>query len=118
MEHAKHRTCVKCGKTFEPSRTTRRGWGWGSVCPTCNAAFWGRIRKAAFWGGVTALASFLFFSFVGPGELREDFTPLSISALVWVIVTVVILLPGGVWHEGNGGGWGNGGGGNGGGNGG
>ena len=66
-----------------------------------------RLLKAIFWGGVTALASFLFFSFVGPGELREDFTPLSFSALVWVIVTVVILLPGG--------GWGNGGGGNGGG---
>ncbi len=69
------------------------------------------MLKAVFWGGVTALASFLFFVFVGQGELHDDITPLRFFALVWVIVTVVILLPGG-WY---GGGWGDGGGGNGGG---
>ncbi len=111
MENAKHRTCVKCGEPFEPGRLYVAGWGWGSVCPTCNAAFLGRIRNAIFWGGVTALACFLYFSFVAPGALHEDFTPLSASALVWAIITVVILLPGG-WYVGD---WDNGGGGNGGG---
>ncbi len=81
-----------------------------------SLSIWERLRthlfKAVFWGGVPALACFLFFSFVAPGVLHEDFTPLSISALVWVLFAVAFLLPGGGW--GDGGGWGNGGGGNGG----
>ena len=109
MEYAKHGTCEKCGGPLRPKYSDE--WD----CPACSATFrkrYGtRLLKAVSWGGVTALASFLFFSFVGPEELHEDITPLSFSAFVWVIVTVVILSPGGGGY----GGGGNGGGGNGGG---
>jgi hypothetical protein len=73
-----------------------------------------RLLKAIFWGGVTALASFLFFSFDDRGVLHEDWTALSISAFIWVIATVTYLLPSNFFWYG-GGDWGNGGGGNGGG---
>ena len=109
MEHEKHRTCPKCGELL-PEGGYVDEWD----CPVCSATFLGphrtRLLKAVFWGGVTALAFFLIFIFLGGGELH-DFTPLSFFALVWVIVTVIILLPGGRF----GGFWGDGGGGNGGG---
>ncbi len=107
MEHAKHRPCVKCGEPFEPGRLYVAGWGWGSVCPTCNAAFLGRIRKAIFWGGVTALALFIAGSWISPGDMS-----LSFFVGAWVVATVIFLLPGGYTSD-DGGGWGNGGGGNG-----
>ena len=91
-EYTKHGTCEKCGGPLRPKYSDE--WD----CPACSATFrkrYGtRLLKAVSWGGVTALASFLFFSFVGPEELHEDVTPVSISAFVWVIVTVVILSPG------------------------
>ena len=99
MEHEKHRTCKNCGGPIEPGVVYKDKWD----CPACNAAIWGRFRRAVFWGGVTALACFLYLSFVAPGALPEDFTPLSASALVWAIITVVILLPGGAWGNGGGG---------------
>ena len=108
MEHAKQRTCEECGKSFEPG-----GFSGGWVCPTCNAAFLGRIRtrllKAVFWGGVTALALLIAGTLIRPGDMS-----LSFFAGAWVVATVLFLLPGGGWW-GSGGGWGNGGGGNGGG---
>jgi predicted RNA-binding Zn-ribbon protein involved in translation (DUF1610 family) len=111
MEHEKHRTCSKCGGPL-PEKGYVDEWD----CPVCSATFLGpyrtRLLKAVIWGGVTALACFLFLSFVAPGELHENFPPLRTSAFVWVIITVVILLPGGGWYGGD---WGNGGGGNGGG---
>ncbi len=66
-----------------------------------------RLLKAVFWGGVTALACFVFLSFVAPGKLHEDFPPLNVSAIVWIAVIVISILPTGWW--GNGDGWGNGG---------
>ncbi len=67
-----------------------------------------RLLKAVFWGGVTALACFVFLSFVAPGKLHEDFPPLNVSAIVWIAVIVISILPTGGWW-GNGDGWGNGG---------
>ncbi len=108
MEHAKHRICEECGKSFEPG-----GFSEGSVCPTCNAIFFKRMRTGFFWGGVMTLAVSVFIVLFS-GVVWGDFTfpfPMAFLAVFWVFVSLLYLAPGGGWY----GGWGNGGGGNGGG---
>ena len=67
-----------------------------------------RLLKAVFQGGVITFALFLLFYFFGD-EPHEDFTFLfgmAVMAILWVVITIVMLLPDS-W--GNGHGWGNGG---------
>ncbi len=92
MEYTKRGTCEKCGGPLRPRYSDE--W----YCPVCSATFrkrYGtRLLKAVSWTWIPALACFLYFSFVAPGELHEDVTPLSISALVWVVATIISLTPG------------------------